>query len=64
MCNADANLESNLEDDDPTDAGFEKDRPHQCKDYNALFEFAEKWRAFDGKSQATKTELKHEKSAR
>ena len=62
MCHADANLEYRKVDDATGRLATPGDGIHYCKGFHELFEFAEKWRVYDGKSVSEKRRIKEDQT--
>lgn len=56
MCEADSNLEYRRvnEEGGITASGYGE---HRCRDYHKVFNFAEEWRVWEGKSAVAKTKI-------
>lgn len=61
ICHADANLEYRVasESGDAAPTGYGE---HQCQDFDALFDFAEAWRVWNGKSGAERAKISEQEN--
>ena len=60
MCHADANLEYRKVNNKTGNLATPGDDIHYCKDFHELFDFAEKWRVYDGKSVSEKRKIEED----
>ena len=64
MCNADANLEYRKVNAATGRLETPGDDIHSCRNFTHAFDFAEKWRVYDGKSVSEKTRVGEERLER
>ncbi|CZR64194.1 uncharacterized protein PAC_14092 [Phialocephala subalpina] len=62
LCHADTNLEytQHSRSERGAMAGFDTKTPHMCRDYSKVFQFAERWRVYDGKDMGERRPIENE----
>ncbi len=58
QCHADTNLEYRVS--GTGDAAFTGYSVHECRDFDRVFRFAEKWRVYDGKNSSERIKISEE----
>ena len=61
QCQADTNLEYRVV-SESGDAAFTGYSEHQCRDFEKVFRFAEKWRVYDGKNASQWIKISEEET--